>query len=320
MFFSNEDYARLAAMRPVESVDELIDRVEAAQMPIYDMRFFINEDRKEPKCFGVYYDETRALWVVYKNKANGMRAIRLETRDEGRAAQEIWEKILSEIKLRLDKENETYGAPYTPDSAPADTAGSAEDYEKRLEEEALRQKDDATCVTVDEVIARMKAHRVRPVTGFKMGGDIIGAFSPNGQWVVYRNDAEGKTKRVYSGDDEREAARTLEAWAMARVKCGSPSVKRSDTGAYRSAGHARPQRYGQRASSSSSGIGCFVLIVALIIFGMISTLLPESKRSGSYHSSSYSDHDSRWYDDDDDDDDDWDSGWDSDDTDWDSDW
>ena len=77
-------------------------------MPLEKMRFFIGENRKEPKCFGVYQDESTGNWIVYKNKADGTRAVRYEGPDEARAAQEIWNKIGDEVKHRKDM----HASPY----------------------------------------------------------------------------------------------------------------------------------------------------------------------------------------------------------------
>ena len=77
-------------------------------MPLEKMRFFIGENRKEPKCFGVYLDESTGNWVVYKNKADGTRAVRYEGPDEARATQEIWNKIGDEVKHRKDM----HASPY----------------------------------------------------------------------------------------------------------------------------------------------------------------------------------------------------------------
>ena len=77
-------------------------------MPLEKMRFFIGENRKDPKCFGVYQDESTGNWIVYKNKADGTRAVRYEGPDEARAAQEIWNKIGDEVKHRKDM----HASPY----------------------------------------------------------------------------------------------------------------------------------------------------------------------------------------------------------------
>ena len=88
-------------MDRVNSVQELIERTQA--MPLEKMRFFINENRQEPRCFGIYQDADSGHWVVYKNKDNGSRAVRYSGPDEAYAAQELWAKIQSEIELRRAK-------------------------------------------------------------------------------------------------------------------------------------------------------------------------------------------------------------------------
>ena len=95
-------------MSKIHSIEELKQKCAEKNMPLEKMRFFIGEDRKEPKCFGVYQDELTGDWIVYKNKANGERAIRYRGPDEARAAQEIWNKIGSETKRRKD----LYASPY----------------------------------------------------------------------------------------------------------------------------------------------------------------------------------------------------------------
>ena len=88
-------------MDRVHSVEELIERTRG--MPLEKMRFFIGEDRQEPRCFGIYHDDALDRWVVYKNKSDGSRAVRYSGPDEAYAAQELWAKIQSEIDLRRPK-------------------------------------------------------------------------------------------------------------------------------------------------------------------------------------------------------------------------
>ena len=89
-------------MDKVRSVQELIERT--AHMPLERMRFFINEDRREPRCFGIYHDDAEDRWVVYKNKSDGSRAVRYSGPDEAYAANELWMKLQSEIDLRRPKQ------------------------------------------------------------------------------------------------------------------------------------------------------------------------------------------------------------------------
>ena len=59
-------------------------------------RFFIGKDIKEPKAFGIYKDDS-GDFVVYKNKANGQRAVRYKGGDESYAVNELYQKLKDEI-------------------------------------------------------------------------------------------------------------------------------------------------------------------------------------------------------------------------------
>ena len=87
-------------MDRVNSVAELLEKAQERGMPLEKMRFFINQDMKEPRCFGIYQEPDTGHWIVYKNKADGSRAVRYAGPDEAFAAQELWAKINDEIEKR----------------------------------------------------------------------------------------------------------------------------------------------------------------------------------------------------------------------------
>lgn len=101
-------------MSRVYSIEELLQKCAEKNIPLERMRFFIGEDRREVKCFGVFQDENTGNWIVYKNKSDGRRAIRYNGPDEAEAAQIIWDKIGEEIKLRKD----LYASPYDDSAFP----------------------------------------------------------------------------------------------------------------------------------------------------------------------------------------------------------
>ena len=59
-------------------------------------RFFVGVDIKSPKAFGIYKDEF-GEFVVYKNKADGTRAIRYQGEDEAFAVHELYQRFQEEI-------------------------------------------------------------------------------------------------------------------------------------------------------------------------------------------------------------------------------
>ncbi len=54
---------------------------------------YVGKDHKEPACFGMYRDEETGDFVVYKNKADGERAIRYQGVDEQYAVNELYQLI-----------------------------------------------------------------------------------------------------------------------------------------------------------------------------------------------------------------------------------
>ena len=58
-----------------KTIEELKAFCAAHNMPLEKMRFFIGVDFREPRAFGIYRDEN-GDFIVYKNKADGSRAVR----------------------------------------------------------------------------------------------------------------------------------------------------------------------------------------------------------------------------------------------------
>ena len=81
-----------------ETIEALRDWCAAHGMPLEKMRFFIGEDYRQPRAFGIYRDGDS--FVVYKNKDNGSRAVRYQGPDEAYAVNELYQKLLSECHAR----------------------------------------------------------------------------------------------------------------------------------------------------------------------------------------------------------------------------
>ena len=92
-----------------KTIQELKEFCERHNLPLRQMRFYIGEDFKEPRAFGIYYDGTN--YIVYKNKANGERAVRYRGKDEAYAVNELYQKMKSEVanqKNRLGNKKEQH--------------------------------------------------------------------------------------------------------------------------------------------------------------------------------------------------------------------
>lgn len=81
------------------TIEELQEYCAERGMPLLRMRFFIGEDFREPKAFGIYREPDGKV-IVYKNKDNGQRAIRYEGYDEAKGVNELYLKLLSECHNR----------------------------------------------------------------------------------------------------------------------------------------------------------------------------------------------------------------------------
>lgn len=80
-----------------QTIEELRDFCALHHLPLEQMRFFIGQDYREPRAFGVYQDE-RGDFVVYKNKSDGSRAVRYQGPNEAHAVRELYEKMKAEIQ------------------------------------------------------------------------------------------------------------------------------------------------------------------------------------------------------------------------------
>ena len=80
------------------TIEELKEYCAERNMPLLRMRFFIGEDHREPKAYGIYKDGND--FIVYKNKSDGQRAIRYQGPDEAHAVNELYLKLMAECRLR----------------------------------------------------------------------------------------------------------------------------------------------------------------------------------------------------------------------------
>ena len=87
-----------------KTIEELRAFAAAHHLPLERMHFHLGEDYRGPKAFGIYRDKD-GLFVVYKNKANGERAVRYRGRDEAYAVNELWQKMRTEVQAQKSRTN-----------------------------------------------------------------------------------------------------------------------------------------------------------------------------------------------------------------------
>lgn len=81
-----------------KTIEELREYCAERGMPLLRMRFFIGENYKSPRAFGIYRDGKDV--IVYKNKADGNRSVRYRGTDEARGVRELYQKLLEECHNR----------------------------------------------------------------------------------------------------------------------------------------------------------------------------------------------------------------------------
>ncbi|MCR4684279.1 MAG: hypothetical protein K5649_02310 [Lachnospiraceae bacterium] len=80
-----------------ETIEELIAFAKEHNLPLKEMRYFLNENYTGPKAIGIYKDEETENFIVYKNKTDGTRAVRYEGKDEKYAVNEIYQKMKTDL-------------------------------------------------------------------------------------------------------------------------------------------------------------------------------------------------------------------------------
>ena len=92
---TNENVVRSTPDQPT-TIEGLKQWYRDRGLPPYDVtRFFIGENHIGAKAFGIYADGDN--FIVYKNKADGSRAIRYKGTDEAYAVNELLQRLKQEI-------------------------------------------------------------------------------------------------------------------------------------------------------------------------------------------------------------------------------
>ena len=75
------------------TIDELKAYCVSNKIPYEKLHVHIGENYTQPKAFGIYKEAASGNFIVYKNKADGSRAVRYSGRDEAYAVNEIFQKM-----------------------------------------------------------------------------------------------------------------------------------------------------------------------------------------------------------------------------------
>ncbi|MDO4478607.1 MAG: zinc ribbon domain-containing protein [Lachnospiraceae bacterium] len=284
-----------------KTIEELKAFCAEKRLPLDKMRFFIGEDHKGAKCFGICKDDTGKV-TVYKNKSNGQRVVRYEGLDEAYACNEIYQKLRMEVAERKER------SPAGPASNGNRPSGGRPSGKSGRGKPQKRKRGWIKILLIVGLIALALASF----------GSLIARTPSSGYYQYqdsfYYNDAS----RWYRYEAEEEPP-----WR----ECDVPQAIEDDY---------KPYWLGYKNdfvefAKQDNGLNYSTIdenneIWYVPLYEYENTDRYETYPNNSYTSNSDSSSGSSWsssWDDDDWDDDDWDydySGWDSNDTDWDSDW
>ena len=270
------------------TIDELLAFCERHELPLAKMRFFIGLDYPGERAFGIYRDGDE--FVVYKNKADGSRAVRYRGPDEAYAVNEIFQKLKEEATHQRSRVAAARRPGYTQSEANARNPYNEAESERGTRRSSGRSNallifliTIAAAVTIGRTAAAIrKKPAAAPSSGYYHYNDQY-YYNQGSSWYLY-NSFDGWYP-IYSVEDE-----LLDNW-----------------GDYYSS-YTYDTDYGVDSFADSG------------YYDADYSYSGDWDESGSDSSWSW-----EWnWDDDDDwdssDDWDWDSDWDSDWTDWDSDW
>ena len=97
------------------TIEELKLFCASHNLPLEQMRFYIGENYRGARAFGVFKDD-HGVCTVYKNKSDGSRAIRYQGTDEAHAVGEIYQKLKSEIQNQRQHQAQQPVRSFSPQS------------------------------------------------------------------------------------------------------------------------------------------------------------------------------------------------------------
>lgn len=193
-------------------------------------RFFIGRDYKGSKAFGIYKDE-KGKCIVYKNKADGSRAVRYEGTDEAYAVNELLTRLKQEI-LEQKGRAVNKAAAAERSLSPSELKPTLPEKDQKAElspEEAQKIKKDlktagivllAVIAVVIGIIAAVKIHK-------KMSIPYVGYYKYNGElyyhceesrwyWARYDRDTKDWVMLDFltGSDEELEKRKTAKQYFL----------------------------------------------------------------------------------------------------------
>ena len=186
------------------TIEELLAFCERHELPLAKMRFFIGLDYPGARAYGIYRDGDD--FVVYKNKADGSRAVRYRGPDEAYAVKELFEKLKEEATHQRARKAGAATAAYPAGSANGayNDSGSAASLPRSGRRKANKLLiwliAAAAAITVGRTVSAIR--EARPNTGYYHYNNNY-YYSQNDNWYLYDYDLDGWYP-IFTIDDELE--------------------------------------------------------------------------------------------------------------------
>ena len=171
-----------------KTIEELKEWYKARNLPAPEVtRFFIGEDYKKPKAFGIYKDYN-GDFVVYKNKADGTRAVRYQGKDEEYAVNELLQTLKDEIVHQknlnaMNRAGASSGGHGAPRPGGYGTIMSREEKARHREEtKALRVMGIMWIITLALIVGAAMFYGRH--TGYYQYNDTV-YYNNSGDWYTY---------------------------------------------------------------------------------------------------------------------------------------
>ena len=190
------------------TIDELTAFCERHQLPLAKMRFFIGLDYPGAKAYGIYRDRN-GDFVVYKNKADGSRAVRYRGPDEEHAVAEIFQKLKDEATSQRARVAAARTPGYPDSSAHDNNPYNFVDGSQAARRAGRRKSNKlligiialAAAITIGRTATAIHQHKpIRPATGYYHYNDNY-YYNQNDDWYYY-DGGLGGWYPIYSVDDE----------------------------------------------------------------------------------------------------------------------
>ena len=191
-----------------QTIEELLAFCQRHELPLSKMRFFIGLDYPGAKAYGIFQD-ANGDFVVYKNKADGSRAVRYRGPDEAYAVNELFQKLKDEATGQRAR----VAAARTP-GFPASSAhaNNPYNYPYRAAKRPRKRKANALLIAIIAAAAAITIGRTaaaihnntQQVPHFSQGYYQYNDnyyYNYHDDWYLYNNDV-GTWFPIYTVDDE----------------------------------------------------------------------------------------------------------------------